>query len=151
MHTVGRWGLWISTIIIVLLAALQGLSGHWAVFFNFWGGGPALSSGVARFIVWLGSYHREAGFAVGGLSVVVLVFSFLTKSSIYVRALAVLGFALTVLTAEGGYKYVTSGFQDRWSLGQMADAFVGVFGVYFIQLFFMNKTPRFPWSKQPAK
>ncbi len=150
MQKVGRWGLWISTIAVVLIAAIQGLSGHWLVFYLFWPGGPTLGSRLSQFVVWLGSYHRAAGFAVGALSLLVLFFSFVAKSSIYVRALAILGLALTVVTAAGGYLYVTSGYQDRWSLGQMADAFVGVLGIYLIQLIFMNKTPRFPWSKARA-
>lgn len=142
------WGLWISTIIVLLLVAEQGLSGHWVTFYLLWPGGPTLGNGFLNAMTVLGSYHRAIGFAIGAIAVLILFFAFFAKTSIYVRVLAILGFAMTVVTAAGGYVYVTSGFQDRWSLGQMADAFVAVFGLYFIQLFFMNKTPRFPWNRE---
>lgn len=144
------WGLWISTIAVVLIAALQGLSGNWVTFFLIWPGTPGLQPAFIRAMVILASYHRIAGFIVGAISILILFFAFLSKSSIYVRIFAVAGFVMTALAAVGGFLYVTSGLQDRWSLGQMADAFVGVLGVYLIQLFFMNKTPRFPWVRAKA-
>ena len=143
-------GLWISTIAILLLSALQGLSGHWIVLFLLWPGGPASGTTFIQAMGDLSTYHRIAGFVTGALSILVLFFAFFSKATIYVRVFAVLGFAMTALAAIGGILYVTSRFLDRWSLGQMADAFVGVFGAYFIQLFFMNKTPKFPWSRMKA-
>jgi hypothetical protein len=29
----------------------------------------------------------------------------------------------------------------------MMDSFVGAYAAYFLQLFFINRTPRFPWTK----
>ena len=142
--------MWIATIAVTLLAALQALSGHWVIFFLLWPGGPNYGSAFAQAMVTLGSYHRIAGFIVGGFSIVILFFAFFSKSSIYVRIFAVVAFIMTALAASGGFLYVRSGYLDRMSLGQMADAFVGVFGAYLIQFFFMNKTPRFPWSRARA-
>jgi uncharacterized membrane protein len=141
------WGLWVSTIIIVLLAALQALSGHWVIYFFLWPGGPSYGSAFVQAMVSLASYHRMAGFTVGALSIVVLFFAFASKPSIYVRIFAVVGFIMVALAASGGILYVTSGLQDRMGLGRMADAFVGVLGAYLIQLFFMNRTPAFPWTR----
>jgi len=141
------WGLWITTILIVLISAIQALSGHWVTFFLIWTGGPDYGNTFTQAMLALGNYHKIGGWVTGGLSVVILYFAFVSKSSVYTRIFAVVGFIMTVLAAWGGYLYVTSSFQDRMSLGQMADAAVGVTGVYLIQLFFMNKTPRFPWMK----
>ena len=141
------WGLWVSTILILLTSALQGLSGHWILFFAVWPGGPNPGPAFVQAMTTLTHYHIYAGFATGWLAVFVLVFAFIAKTNKYVRIFAVVGFILTVIAASGGVLYVRSGLQDRWSVGQMADAFVGVFGAYFIQLFFMNKIPRFPWNR----
>jgi hypothetical protein len=140
-------GLWISTLAILLLTALQGLSGHWIIFFLLWPGGPATGHTFIQAMGDLSTYHRIAGFVIGALSILVLFFAFYSRSTIYVRVLAILGLAMTALAASGGILYFNSRFLDRWSLGQMADAFVGVFAAYFIQLFFMNGTPRFPWNR----
>ena len=149
MNKTTRVTLWISTIVTLLVTAIQALSGHWLVFYLIWPGGPILGNRQAflNAMIKLSSYHRYAGYAVAGLSVVILASAFLSKATVYVRVLAVLGFAMVVLAVVGGVAFVNSAYQDRWSLGQMADAFVGVFGVYLIQLIFMNKTPRFPWQK----
>jgi len=147
LNKIVRPGLWVLTILAVLLSAVQALSGHWIVFFFLWPGGPSFGGSFVRAMLDLGAYHRAAGFAVGGIAVLILACVFLSRWNGYVRVLAVVGLALVGLCAEGGYRYYTSGYQDRWALGQMADAFVGVLGVYLIQLFFMNRTPRFPWRK----
>jgi hypothetical protein len=149
LHRISRWGLWISTLVVLLVTAIQGISGHWVAFFLIWPGpgGPVFGHTALQIVAKLPSYHKMAGFAIGGISVLVLFFAYTSKSSIYVRVFAVLGIVMTALAATGGILYVHSGLQNRWALGQMADAFVGVFGAYFIQLFFMNRTPRFPWSR----
>jgi len=144
-NKVCRWGLWISTIIILLLSAVQALSGNWITYFLFLPGASSFGNAFLRAMVSLASYHRFAGFAIGGLSVLVLFFAFFSKSSIWVRIFAVVGFIMMALAAAGGVLYVTSGHGDQMALGQMSDAFVGVFGAYFIQLFFMNGTPSLPW------
>jgi hypothetical protein len=141
--------LWILTIAFVLVTALQGISGNWITFFLVWPGGNFGNTFVMA-MVKLSSYHRIAGFFEAGISILILFFAFLSKSSIYVRAFAVLGLIMMALAATGGILYVTSDYQDRMALGQMADASVGVVGTYLIQLFFMNKTPRFPWNRQEA-
>ena len=151
MKKINLWGLWIATILIVLISAIQALSGHWVTFFLLWPGGPDYGNTFIQAMLALGTYHRIGGWITGGLSVVILYFAFFSGSSIYTRISAVVGFIMTVLAAWGGYLYVTSSFGDRMSLGQMADAAVGVTGVYLIQLFFMNKTPRFPWVKHSAE
>ena len=133
--------LWISTIIVLVLFTIQGWSGNWVTFFLAWPSGPGdqLSNTFLQFMSGLSVYHVKMGFAIGAISVLISIFAFLSKSSIYVRTLAVIGLAITTSAAMGGFLYVSSGFQDRWSLGQMADAFVGVLGAYFIQLYFMGK------------
>ena len=69
---------------------------------------------------------------------VTLIFALLSKPGVLVRVCAIVGLVMAGLATLGGYLYVTSVFKDRWSLGQMADAFVGVFGAYFVQLIFMT-------------
>jgi hypothetical protein len=142
-------GLWISTLAILAVVSVQGLSGNWITFYFVWPGGPqdGLGLAFARAMAGLAAYHSVMGFIIGAIALVILILAFASRSSIYVRILAVLGFLLTASAAMGGILYTTSVFQDRWSLGQMADSFVGVFVAYFLQLFFMNKTPRFPWQK----
>jgi hypothetical protein len=141
--------LWVSTIVILVLVSLQGFSGNWVTFFLILpGGSSAFSQGFIPVLVKLGLYHRIMGFVITLLSIVVLVFAFLKKSSIYVRVFAVLGFVLTVVAAYGGYLFFTSRYQDRLSLGQMADAFVGVDAAYFLQLFFMNRTASFSFRSK---
>ncbi len=136
-------GLWISAIVILLLAAFQGLTGHWIVFFLLWPGGKALGQALVQIVIRLPNYHIFIGFAVGIVSVLVFLFAFLSRSHILVRIFAVLGFIIVVVTVLGGFLYVTSGLQDRLSLGQMADAFVGVFAAYFILVVFLFKTAGF--------
>jgi hypothetical protein len=149
IQKVSRLGLWVSIIVILLLVAVQGWSGGWCAFYLIWPGSNAGAT-FLHIVAWLTAYHRKLGFAIGGISVLIIVFAFLSKASIYVRVLAVLGLAVTVSAALGGYLYVHSSLQDRLSLGQMADSFIGVFAAYFLQLFFMNKTPRFPWTRARA-
>jgi len=120
---------------------LQGLSGNWITYFLILPGGPAkLRQGLIHGLTALTVYHRVVGFVIALISILVLIFVFIRRSSKYVRLFAVLGFVITALAAIGGYLFVQSGFQDRWPLGQMADAFVGAYGAYFLQLFFMGKT-----------
>jgi hypothetical protein len=147
LQKVSLKGLWVSTIVILLIAALQGLSGHWVAFFLLWPGGPTFGQTLIRILIGLSGYHIKAGFAVGAISVPVLFFAFFSKSNILVRIFAVVGFIIVILAVMGGFLYVTSKLQDRWSLGQMADAFVGVFAAYFLQIIFMIKTPKFPWKR----
>ena len=130
--------LWVSTIAILATSAFQALSGHWVSFFLFWPGFQSLDRYLG-FLNTLASMHRAIGFATAGLSLVVLLFAVLSKPRMAVRLFAVLGLAMVALAAIGGYLYVTSVFKDRWSLGQMADAFVGVFGAYFLQVLFMAR------------
>ena len=141
--------LWASTIAVLLLIMLQGFSGNWITYFLILPGGPAnLSQSFIEVLAKLAIYHRIMGFVTGLVSILVLVFAFISRSTIYVRIFAVVGFIIAALAAVGGFLFITSGFQDRWALGQMADAFIGSFAAYFIQLFFMNKTPKFPWVSQ---
>jgi hypothetical protein len=136
--------LWVSTIVILVLVNLQGFSGNWVTFFLILPGGTStFGQAFIPVLVKLGLFHRIMGFAITALSIVVLIFAFVKKSSVYVRVFAILGFVLTVVAAYGGYLFFTSGYQDRLALGQMADAFVGVDAAYFLQLFFMNRTPSF--------
>lgn len=90
----------------------------------------------------LASLHRVFGFVTGGLSVVTLVFALLAKPRMLVRLSSIVGLGVVGLAVIGGILYVTSVFKDRWSLGQMADAFVGVFAVYFVQLLLMTISSR---------
>jgi len=138
--------LWASTIAVLVLIMLQGFSGNWTTYFLILPGGPAdLSQGFIEGLAKLAIYHKIMGFVTSLVSILVLVIAFVGRSTIYVRVFAVLGFIIAALAGMGGFLFVTSGFQDRWALGQMADAFIGAFAAYFLQLFFMNKTPRFPW------
>jgi hypothetical protein len=143
--------LWISTLAILVVMSIQALSGNWITFFLILPGGPAnLSQSFIGTLVKVAIYHKLMGFVIGGISILILIFAFVRRSSIYVRIFAVLGFIITVLAGIGGFLFVKSGFQDRWPLGQMADSFVGAYAAYFLQFFFMNKTPRFPWTSQAS-
>lgn len=142
-----QWALWISTILIILIGGLQGLSGNWITFFLVWPGGPDFGQAFTQFLAALSAYHIGMGFVVGALSVLIIIFAFLAKSGLYVKILSFIGLIMTALAAAGGVLYVNSAFQDRMGLGQMADAFVGMIGIYLIQLFFMNRTPVFPWNR----
>ena len=140
-------GLWISTIVILVLAAVQGWTGDWSVFFRAWPGSNVSQTFmmvVAKMVI----YHKTMGFAIGGISVLVVIFAFLSKTNSYVRVFTILGFAVTFSAAMGGFLYVTSRFHDRLALGQMADSLIGVFAAYFLMLFFLNRIPRFPWSRE---
>jgi hypothetical protein len=140
--------LWILTMVILAVTTVQAISGNWITYFAILPGGSAnLSQAFLQAMAGLATYHRIVGFVMGGLSILTLVFAFLHKSGIYVRIFAILGLAAMASAAIGGYLFVQSGFQDRWSLGQMSDSFVGVYAAYFIQLYFMNKNHGFPFGK----
>lgn len=153
LHDIPRKGLWISTIAILVIMSVQGLSGNWITFFFVWPGGPGSQVGPAflRAMAGLAQYHSIMGFVLGGTSVLILVLAFINRATVYVRIFAVLGFLITASAAMGGVLYVNSAFQDRWRLGQMADSFVGAYAAYLLQLCFMNRTPRFPWSLPKGK
>ncbi len=140
-------GLWISAFVLLILAFLQGITGHWIAFFLIWPGGPAFGQALTALMVKFPSYHIGAGFTIGFVSLLIPFFAFLSKTHIIVRIFSILGLALIILTVMGGYLFVTSGFQDRVSLGQMADAFVGVFADYFLLLIFLVATSKFPWGR----
>jgi hypothetical protein len=150
-HSFSRWALWISTILIILIAAIQGLSGNWITFFLIWSGGPAWGDAFTRAMGSLASYHTFMGFAMGVLSILIILFAFYSKSSRWVKIISIIGLVMVALAASGGMIYVNSGLQDRVALGQMADALVGTLGIYLIQLFFMNRTPVFPWDRAKDK
>lgn len=146
VHQLSSRILWICTVAILATMTVQGFSGNWITIFLVLPGGPAnLGNQFIQAMAGLAAYHSGMGFAVGALSVLILVLAFLSRSSIYVRILAVLGLAITVSAAIGGYLFVQSGFADRWPLGQMMDSFVGAYAAYFLQFFFMNGTP---WMKK---
>jgi hypothetical protein len=142
--------LWISTLAILVVMSVQALSGNWITFLFILPGRPAdLSLGFIQAMAKLSFYHQIAGFAIVCISVVILIFAFIHKTTLYVRIFSALGFVITVSAVIGGFVYVTSALEDRWSLGQMADSFVGAFAAYLLQLFFMNKTPGFLLKKKP--
>ena len=138
--------LWVSTGLLLVVMAVQGISGNWAVFYLVWPGSN-VGGTFLDFVAQLANYHVSAGYVIGGFSILVIIFAFLSRASIYVRAFAIVGFALTASAAYGGYSFVNSAFQDRLSLGQMADSFVGAFAAFFLQLFFMGRKTKFPWSR----
>jgi hypothetical protein len=144
-----RVALWISAILILLLIAAQGWSGQWVVFYVLWPGAK-IGNTLATVAGHFSGYHVKMGFAIGAVSLLILILAFFSRSSLYARILAIVAFALVVLAAAGGVQFVRSGFQDRVSLGQMADSFLGAFAANFLLLFFLNKTPKFPWSRQKA-
>lgn len=141
--------LWISTILVLVLIALQDWSGGWATFYLVWPGSE-VSSAFQFFTAKLAIYHMKMGYAIGLVSVLIVIFAFLAKSNLYIRIFSILGLVVTAVAALGGYLYVTTYFKDRLALGQMADASIGAFALYFVSLFLMNRTPRFPWSRKNA-
>jgi hypothetical protein len=149
LKKVSRNALWISTILVLVLIAAQGWTGQWTVFYVVWPGSNAGNTMVMT-TAHMATYHMKMGFAIGAISILIFIFAFLSKSSLYARILAIIALALIALAATGGYLYVRSGLQDRLSLGQMADSFLGAFAAYFLLLFFLNRTPRFPWSRPRA-
>ena len=149
MQPIFSKALWISTLVMLVVLTLQAFSGNWVTFFLILPGAPAnLSQTFIGAMSRLAEYHVVAGFIIGLISILVLIFTFMHRSSIYVRIFAILGLIITASAGMGGFLFVKSGFQDRWPLGQMADSFIGAYAAYFLQLFFMNKTPRFPWASQ---
>jgi hypothetical protein len=146
LQRVCRKGLWISAILVIVLIIAQGWTGNWSVFYLLWPGSNVTSM-FLQITAQMAVYHMRMGFAIGAISVLILIFSFLAKSNLYVRILAILGFVITVLAVIGGFLFVTSSLQDRLSLGQMADSFLGVLAADFLILFFLNKVPRFPWNR----
>ncbi|MGD0355294.1 MAG: hypothetical protein ABSB31_07630 [Dehalococcoidia bacterium] len=149
LQKVSSRGLWISTLAVLVLMSVQAWSGNWITFFLILPGGPSnLSDQFLLAMKDFATYHAILGFVIGFGSIIVLIFAFVHKSSIYVRIFAILGLIITASTAMGGILFQQSGFQDRWPLGQMADSFVGAYAAYFLQLFFMNRTPDFPWIKK---
>ena len=149
MQKMSLWGLWVLVPAILAISVYQPLSGHWVAFFLLWPGFPSMEQ-LGGLLAALASVHRVLGFVTGALSVPILAFGFFSGPSRWVRVFAVVGFVMVFITVLGGYIYVTSVFKDRWSLGQMADASVGVFGAYFLQLIFMARGPQFPWSRSHA-
>jgi len=148
LQKVSSKGLWISTLAVLVLMSVQAWSGNWITFFLILPGGPGdLSAQFTQAMAGFAVYHAIMGFIIGLGSIVVLIFAFISKSSIYVRIFVILGLILTASAAIGGILFQQSGYQDRWPLGQMADSFVGAYAAYFLQLFFMNKTPNLPWIK----
>jgi hypothetical protein len=143
-------GLWISTLLILVLNVAQGWSGGWSAFFLDWPGAN-VSNSFLMFTAKLALYHEKMGFAMGALSILIIIFAFLARSNLYIRVFAILGFVTIVLAAWGGILYVESGLQDRLSLGQMSDAFIGAFAFYFLLLFLLNRTPRFPWDRNKSR
>jgi hypothetical protein len=140
--------LWICTLAVLAILTVQGFSGNWITLFLILPGGSAnLGDAFIQAMAGLASYHVYMGFAIGVFSILEVTLAFISRSSIYVRILAVLGLAITFSAALGGYLFVSSGYRDRWPLGQMMDSFIGAYVAYFLQLFFMNRTPRFPWTK----
>jgi hypothetical protein len=146
LQKVSLRGLWISTLAVLVVMSVQAWSGNWITFLLILPGGPSdLSAQFVQAMANLSICHAIMGFVTGVGSIIVLIFAFIYKSSIYVRIFAILGLIITASAAIGGVLFAQSGFQDRWPLGQMADSFVGAFAAYLLQLFFMNRTPNFPW------
>jgi hypothetical protein len=147
MQPIFSKALWILTLIMLVILTLQGFSGNWITFFLILPGVPAnLSQTFIGAVSRLAAYHVVAGFIAGLISILVLIFAFMHRSSIYVRIFAILGLIITASAGMGGFLFVKSGFQDRWPLGQMADSLIGAYAAYFLQLLFMNKTPKFSWA-----
>jgi hypothetical protein len=140
-------GLWISTIGVLLIDAVQGLTGNWATFFLAWPNSD-VGNTILQVTARMASYHIKVGFAVGALSILIVVFAFASKSSMYVRIFSVLGLVITLSAVWGGLLFVSSMFVDRLGLGQMADSFVGAFSSYFLMLVSLALTSRFPWSRK---
>ena len=148
LHKVSSRGLWISIGVILALLAVQAFSGNWITFLFHLPGAPDVGPAFTKAMVSLSLYHIIAGFASIIISILILVFAFMSKSNIYVRIFSVLGFIITASAIVGGVEYVHSMYADRWPLGQMADSFVGAFAAYFIQLLFMLKVPEFLKKKK---
>jgi hypothetical protein len=149
LQKVSSKSLWISTLAVLVLMSIQAWSGNWITFFLILpGGSGGLSDQFLKAMAGLSVYHAIMGFLIGIGSIIVLIFAFTSKSSIYVRIFAILGLIITASAAMGGVLFTQSGYQDRWPLGQMADSFVGAFAAYLLQLFFMNRTHNLPWAKQ---
>jgi hypothetical protein len=139
--------LWISTILVLVICALQGWSGGWSTFYLVWPGSE-VSTSFQFFTAKLAMYHMKMGYAIGIISVLIVIFAFLSKSNLYIRIFSILGLVVTAVAALGGYLFVTTYFADRLALGQMADASIGAFALYFILLFLLNRTPRFLLSRK---
>jgi hypothetical protein len=143
LQKISRTGLWVSTIVILALLAAQGISGNWSAFYLAWPGSN-LSEMLIQITARLAAYHVKMGIAIGVITVVIIIFAFLAKSSLYVRVFAILGLVVTASAIMGAFLFVGSGLMDRLSLGQMADSFVGAFAAYFLLLLFASRLPKLP-------
>jgi hypothetical protein len=130
--------LWGLTIAILAIIALQGISGNWVTIFLVFPGGTELSIAFKQAMGRLAQYHIVMGFAVGALSILIVVFAFLHNSHILVRLAAIAGLLLLGSAVMGWVLFVNSMLQDNWPLGQMMDSFIGVFAAYLLQVVFMG-------------
>jgi hypothetical protein len=130
--------LWVLTIAILAVIAVQGLSGNWVTIFFVLRGGTQLSLDFLAAMGGLAQYHIIMGFITAAFAFLVLVFAFLRKSHILVRLAAIAGLLLVGSAILGGYLYVQDGLQDNWPLGQMMDSFIGAFAAYALMVVFMG-------------
>jgi hypothetical protein len=129
--------LWVLTIAVLAVIAVQGLSGNWVTVFFVLPGGTELSPDFLIAMGRLAQYHIIMGFITVAFAVLILIFAFLHKSHLFVRLAAIAGPLLTGSAILGGYLYVQSGLQDNWPLGQMMDSFIGAFAAYALMVVFV--------------
>ena len=146
LQRICRWGLWISTILVLILAAVQGVSGNWTVFYLLW---PGYNAGdiFLRVVVWLSIFHIKLGFAIGAVSIflLIIIFAFLSKSNWWVRIFRVVGQGVTS-SAAMGLVFLCTTASNRSSVGRWRTALLSALqAADLLTLFFMNKAPRWPW------
>jgi hypothetical protein len=131
--------LWALTIAVLVVVLAQGFSGNWiTIFLVCRGDTPGMTPPFLQAMGVLARYHGLMGIAMGSISILAIVFSFLSKSGILVKLFSIAGLLLVASAAMGGILYEESGLQDNWPLGQMMDSFIGAVVAYSAQLFFMG-------------
>jgi hypothetical protein len=142
--TTSTRGLRVSVAAILVLLTVQGWSGDFA---NLFAAYPASAVGASMSDVLqalqragvLVLYHALEGILIVAVSVVILILSFRSPSSTWVRVYAILGLGATLSAAAGGLLFVLSAFQNDAYSAQMGGSFIGAYAFYFLVLYSMKK------------
>ncbi len=119
---------WTGDFVNVFVAPSQGVSPYSFSMVGFLQGVESLGP----FLIW----HASEGVLIFALSLVLLFFSFRWSTKRSVRISAALGTVTVVVAGLGGMLFVLSGFSDGGTSMQMGGSFLGVFALYFIELYF---------------
>jgi len=119
---------WTGDFVNVFVAPSQGVAPYSFTVAGFLQGVESLGP----FLIW----HALEGLLIFALSLALLLLSFRWSTKRSVRVCAALGTLFVVVAGLGGILFVLSGFSDGGSSMQMGGSFLGVYAMYFIELYF---------------